>query len=119
MPRRPGYLLRAWRRAPPFERAMVMLAADCELAQMALQKDLGWFMGRGKRPQRPSRIAPSTLVELVHKHGLRLTEVAAKIGVSDRTVQRWWHGRACPKARHVHALAALANSVTEKLARMA
>ncbi|MBL8508929.1 MAG: helix-turn-helix transcriptional regulator [Chitinimonas sp.] len=88
-----------------------MLATDAELEQMALQQDVGWFMARGKRPRSPSRHAPSSLVALVHQHGLRLTEVALEMGVSDRTVQRWWSGVARPRPHQLVKLEEVSSAV--------
>lgn len=83
---------------------MVMLAVDSEIARMAVRQDLGWFLARGKRPHAPSRRAPPSLVDLIHKHGARLTEVARELGVNQRTVQRWWCGSSSPRPSHLRQL---------------
>lgn len=107
MSRLPGYLYRAWRRASAFERALVSLAAADYAEEMASSIDLGVLAGVGRRPASHADEAPLELVELVWRFGMRLSEVAAEIGVSARTVQRWWHGRCAPRRRWMIRLSEL------------
>lgn len=67
--------------------------------------DLGTLLGLGRRPSPPADAAPLELVELVWRFGMRLTEVANNMGVSSRTVQRWWRGKSAPQERRLRQLA--------------
>jgi hypothetical protein len=107
MPRLPGYLYRAWRRASAFERALVALAAADYAEELASTIDVGVLAGVGRRPGGHASNAPLELVELVWRFGMKLAEVAAEIGVSSRTVQRWWHGECVPRRRWMVRLSVL------------
>ncbi len=102
----------SWRRASRFEKIMLAIATWDFVEALAKNPDQGlWRPRRGRRPGMFSPAAPEALCDIVFSHGWNFKMVAEKVGVTQRTVQRWWAGRGVPRAHRVEQLQNVANDL--------
>lgn len=103
--RRIGHLYRAWKKASRFERLLLAwISWDYTEGLMRFADGGLWRSRRGRRPNMPGRQAPFALIDIILGYGWTLSSVADRVGVSSRSVQRWWSGDARPRHRHMVAL---------------